>query len=240
MERVLAWCRNYSLEVLTALIATAFVFLLLVVLIAISLSFEKDDLPTGLLPAISILPSALIFIGGTIYGRLRDRREARRSRALSLFTEWHSPDMRESRIFVSHYREKMNRDPENLPALSDVETNAALERRQFTVEQMSEKPELESWSRVEFHFFRIYQFFERWSLLLRYGDIARVDSNNYMSSYARWYLDEFIIPWFKKEDEKITAKTGGDKFIFHSLSLIVGELCGRRILLQIKLPDNQD
>lgn len=240
MERVWSWCRNYTLEFATALIAIAFVFLLVVLLMAVSLSFNAKNLPTGLLPAISILPTALIFIGGTIYGRLRDRREAIRSRALSLFTEWHSLDMRESRIFASHYRERIKGDSKRLPALSEVEKNAASERRQFSVQDLSEKPELESWSKVEFHFFKIYQFFERWSLLLHHGDIARIDSKNYMSSYVQWFLDEFITPWLQKENAMIKARNGGEEHIRHSLSLIVTELCGRAVLRQVEQQETGD
>ena len=80
--------------------------------------------------AFSVLTTAFIFFISTIYGRTKDRREAKRNRALSLFTEWHSVDIRESRIFVSHYLSIIaNGSPDNLPSLSTTEKNAGEIRR---------------------------------------------------------------------------------------------------------------
>jgi hypothetical protein len=114
---------NYFAEAIIALIV-----ILILLMMGLSLYFEI--IPSQLATSISVLVTSLIFIGGTVYGKHKDRREAKRSRALSMFMEWHSPDMRASRIFASHYLDvRADGVGKNLPSLREVEIAAAEEYR---------------------------------------------------------------------------------------------------------------
>lgn len=215
--------RNYVAEAITALVVIS-------ILLAMGLALYLGVIPPQLATSVSVLVTALVFVSGTVYGRHKDRREAKRSRALSMFMEWHSPDMRASRIFASHYLNvRAGGDAESLPSLHQVEIAAAKEYGNNTPNKVSEKgskyAELYDATQAEFHFFRIYEFFERWSLLLANGDIAGPDSRTYLSSYGNWYLENFIAPWARKESERLQAGAkDGDQYLAASLDSIMRSL----------------
>jgi hypothetical protein len=204
--------RNYGLETKTAAVIVA-------VLTLAWIGLRRTDVVSDQMKiAFSVLSAAFIFFISTIYGRTKDRREAKRTRALSLFAEWHSADIRESRIFVSHYRSIIAKgSSDNLPSLSNAEKNAGEVRRTKTASEIKDLTSLTDATQIEFHFFKVYQFFERWTLLLENNDIDPDDSRIYLSSYGQWYLDNFIKPWHRKE-------ASGDPFIFNSLTRIVDAL----------------
>jgi hypothetical protein len=204
--------RNYGLEA-----KTAAVIAMVLALAWIGLR-RMDVVSDQMKVAFSVLSAAFIFFISTLYGRTKDRREAKRTRALSLLTEWHSADIRESRIFVSHYRSIIANDSsDSLPSLSTAEKNAGAVRKTKTANEIMELTSLTDPTQIEFHFFKIYQFFERWTLLLENNDIDPDDSRIYLSSYGQWYLDNFIKPWHAKE-------ASGDTFIFNTLTRIVNAL----------------
>lgn len=171
------------------------------------LNFTKHELIY-----VSVANTGMLFIIGHVYSRLKDRRDERRKRAQELFFEWHSKDIRDSRIFLSRWISVHGKD--NLPSLGALEKEAAnTYRKRYNtslVVATSEGPRtinplphaLDDPELKEFHFFRIYQFFERWAQLIKNSDIDQVVASDYMSSYKNWYLDTFIEPWRNSETDK--------------------------------------
>jgi hypothetical protein len=197
------WIHLYLLEILvaSASIATSiglFIFLRCVL-----------KLKSAELTYVSIANAGCLFILGNIYSRLKDRRDGKRKRAQELFLEWHSNDVRNSRIFVSRWITVHGEAA--LPALSSIENEAASAYRerykQLTLVASAKTSEtltlgsheLDDPQLKELHFFRIYQFFERWLLLVKNSDIDHLIACEYMSSYKNWYLDKFIKPWLRLE-----------------------------------------
>jgi hypothetical protein len=117
--------------------------------------------------------------------------------------------VRNSRIFVSRWITVHGEAA--LPALSSIENEAASAYRerykQLTLVASAKTSEtltlgsheLDDPQLKELHFFRIYQFFERWLLLVKNSDIDHLIACEYMSSYKNWYLDKFIKPWLRLE-----------------------------------------
>jgi hypothetical protein len=193
--------RNYTVEA----VASVFAFIGFTPIFYILRDAAQITEPMKI--GLSVLSAGSIFIVGTVYGRQKDRREAKRTRALALFAEWHSVDIRTSRIFVSHFlAQRADDDPNNLNALSKIERDAgAFRKMPPPPSDMPAKNDLEDPNLVEFHFFRIYQFFERWTLLLEHGDIDPRDSHIYMWSYTDWYLKDFVISWLERENDEINS-----------------------------------
>jgi len=161
------------------------VLLMLVVLLA-SPSM-KDKNPSLYISAAS---PGFMFIVSQIYSRLKERRDAMRKRAHDLFLEWHSKDLRESRTFVSRWLKAFKK--EDIPALSVLEDKASQTNLQQQKMTGLYDPNLQ-----EQHFFAIYQFFERWAMLIKNNDIDRRAANGYMSTYKNWYLKNFILHWYE-------------------------------------------
>lgn len=197
--------RHYSLEAV-ALMAGLLIIGGSYLLFRLGLKFSKDELLY-----VSVANAGFLFIVGQIYSRLKERREIKIKRAQELFLEWHSKDIRESRIFVSRWREV---NPSlDIPSLGSLEREAA---EAFKVKYQGpivvatspsgdvtptmthdvDDPELK-----ELHFFRIYQFFERWALLVKVGDIDHRSATEYLGSYKLWYLENYIEPWLATEDD---------------------------------------
>ncbi len=205
------FARNYRLEfwtVFAAFLTTGVIYLVFELLLQI----EKDKLTYA-----GLANAGLLFVIGNIYGRLKERREALRKRAQELFLEWHSKEIRESRIYVSRWRAA--NPNKTIPALSEIEqlaTRSALEKyaKANAAPISSDQPihPLSDPEQMELHFFEIYQFFERWSILVKQCDIDRWLADQYMSSYKPWYLEKFIDHWSNVEN---------DPYISKSLTLIV-------------------
>ncbi len=198
--------RHYGLEALVVF-ADLSVSTVLYVLFGYVLNANREALSY-----IAIANAGLLFVIGHVYSRLRDRRDTKRKRAQELFLEWHSKDIRDSRIYVSRWQ-KVNSGT-SLPSLSDVEesaakavayTYAAAIALEAGKSQAPMHP-LDDPEQMELHCFRIYQFFERWSLLVQRADIDHRLASEYMSSYKDWYVTSFIKPWLSIEsDEYIKA-----------------------------------
>lgn len=200
-----SFLRLYFLEILVVIVGTA-------VTGGVYLVFSKLlEINPNELQYVSLANTGMLFIIGHVYSRLKDRRDGRRRRAQELFLEWHSKDIRDSRIFVSRWVDVHGKD--NLPSLGVLEKEAAAAYRkrydQSVVVAKSEgstlisplphaldDPELK-----EFHFFRIYQFFERWAQLVKNSDIDHAVACDYMSSYKSWYLERYIKPWSMSEKD---------------------------------------
>jgi hypothetical protein len=154
---------------------------------------------------ISVASAGFLFVLAQMYGRLKDRRDIKRKRAQELFLEWHSKEIRESRIYLSRWR--ANIDENRLPALGVIETDAASEYKikyknlHKSAATKKEVHELDNPALREFHAFKLYQFFERWSLLVRNNDIDPRSANEYMHSYKDWWLDNFIVAWLDIEPD---------------------------------------
>jgi hypothetical protein len=188
------------------------------------LAVSKDQLAY-----VSVANAGMLFILGHAYSRLKDRRDAKRKRAQELFLDWHSKDVRESRIFVNRWTEVHGKA--GLPTLSALERDAAgaYHRRYDRAIVLAsgtggadERPllhALDDPEEKEVHFFRVYQFFERWALLVKNSDVDHATASAYMSSYKSWYLSGFIKPWaasetdvhIKKQLEEILRYVGQDR-----------------------------
>jgi hypothetical protein len=161
---------------------------------------------------ISIASAGFLFVLAQMYGRLKDRRDAKRKRAQDLFLEWHSKDIRESRIYLSRWRSNIGECP-GLPSLGQIESDAADEykikykRPSEVVRQEAALHELDDLALRELHAFRLYQFFERWSLLVKNNDIDSRSANEYMHSYKDWWLDSFIVPWSNSESDQFIRQS---------------------------------
>lgn len=198
--------RNYGLEVLVVLAGLS-VSTGLYALFGYVLYANKEALSY-----VAIANAGLLFVIGHVYSRLKDRRDSKRKRAQELFLEWHSKDIRDSRIYVSRWR-RVNSGA-SLPSLSAVEESAATAVADAYAaatapnagQSRTPMHPLNDPEQLELHCFRIYQFFERWSLLVQRADIDHRLASEYMSSYKDWYLNGFIRPWLSIEsDEYIKA-----------------------------------
>jgi hypothetical protein len=148
---------------------------------------------------IPIASAGFLFVIAQIYGRLKDRRDAKRRRAQDLFLEWHSKEIRESRIYLSRWR-LISDKRGHLPSLGHIENAAADEYRiRYRSPDIAsgvnraDLHELDNLELREFHAFKLYQFFERWALLVKNNDIDYRSTNEYMRSYKDWWLDNFIV-----------------------------------------------
>lgn len=202
--------RNYSIELVLSIITAGIIF---VIHWLVDLSNPA---------ALGFLGAGIFFLVGHIYGRLKDRRESNRKRALDIFYEWHSKEMRESRIFLSRWKAIYSN--ESLPALSEAEKCAIAGARKSRSESaMVSQSTIDDPDLMEFHSFKIYQFFERWSLLVSNNDINRRDIDAYMGSYKSWYLENFIKSWMSKESDKYIYASLGK--ILHNLDADGAESC---------------
>lgn len=181
-------------------------------------------IPSAELTYVSITVTGLLFVLGNVYGRLKERRDGKRKRAQELFLEWHSKDIRDSRMFVSRWVKAKGKS--NLQALSALEDEAAVayiarKTRSATNSASEADPHpLDDVEAKEFHFFKIYQFFERWAALIDQHDIDVEVANLYMTSYKPWYLATFLEHWYKVED---------DQFIKASLRNILLKVFSARV-----------
>lgn len=161
---------------------------------------------------VAVLNTGLLFVIGHVYSRLKDRRDGKRKRAQELFLEWHTKDIRDSRIYVSRWR-RVHKGT-SLPSLSQVEELAAARTANEYAEATASAEKaiverqihpLDNPEEMELHFFRIYQFFERWSLLVQRSDVDHRLASEYMNSYKDWYLNSFITPWLGSESDPYIA-----------------------------------
>ena len=200
--------KNYSLEILVTFVAF-FITLGFYVLFKVLLEVSRDNLAF-----ISIANAGFLFVISQIYSRLKERRDVKRKRAQDLFIEWHSQAIRDSRIFVSRWLSVHADQTNSLPSLSSLEIEAVkayknsyeqalvISRDRRTQEPLPCPHELDDPELKELYFFRIYQFFERWALLIKNSDIDQSSANSYMSSYKQWYLNNFIFPWSEVEQDQ--------------------------------------
>lgn len=231
--------RDFSVEIITAGIVAVILLASLIYLVSAQISPSLESVvsapaPTRRLPpeslaALSFLLAALTFMMGQFYGRLKDRREAKRNRALQLFYEFHSPLFRKSRQYVSHWIDvKGCGDIASSPGLRQIELasmeayiarvtpNEAGEFVEIKYASELENPEL-----IEEHFFAIYQFFERWSMIVENKEIEERDADVYMSSYKGWYVEMFVRHWYSVETDETIAKAQRDIHIKDSLEKIL-------------------
>lgn len=190
--------RLYLLEILVVAAGLA-VIGGVYLLFGYALNVDRDKLAYA-----SVASTGMLFIVGHIYSRLKDRRDGTRKRAHDLFVEWHSREIRESRIFVSRWIEVHG--IENIQSLSILQTDAATAyHRRYgqslivatSTGETTNNPlphALDDVELKEFHFFKIYQFFERWAQLVKNADIDQRVASDYMSSYKSWYLSTLIEP----------------------------------------------
>lgn len=202
MNRV--W-RDYSLEFA---VATSGIAIAVCLYLAFGVVWKTT---TESLRFVSITNAGFLFVAGHIYSRVKQRRDAKRRRAQELFLEWYSPDIRESRIYVSRWL--LINQKTTPPSLSQIEKTAADDysknyKKQRNTPPSHAKPsnasvvhEMDDPHLQEVHFFRIYQFFDRWALLIENADIDRRAASDYMQSYKPWYLNKFIVPWSDMEDD---------------------------------------
>jgi hypothetical protein len=219
--------RDYQLETILSVVSVSGATLLF---------FIASHLPQGQREFISIANAGFLFVAAQIYGRLKDRRDSKRKRAQELFLEWHSKEIRESRIYLSRWRLIIQAQGNKIPSLGKLEEASASvyqARRQLFFknsegnhannDKAGNVHELDNIELQEFHAFKIYQFFERWALLVKNNDIDFASANEYMQSYKDWWLDNFVCLWLESES---------DPYIKASLSKILlylrpGRLCGK-------------
>ncbi|MFZ6816157.1 hypothetical protein ACO0K3_16930 [Undibacterium sp. Rencai35W] len=159
-------------------------------------------IPPAELTYVSIAVSGFLFVLGHVYSRLKDRRDGKRKRAQELFLEWHSKDIRDSRIFVSRWIEaKGESNLQALRTLENLATRAYIDGEGRPNTSIDKHP-LDDPEAKEFHFFTIYQFFERWAALIDQYDIDKDLANRYMSSYKPWYLSTFVNHWYRLENDQ--------------------------------------
>jgi hypothetical protein len=114
----------------------------------------------------------------------------------------------------------------NLPALSTLEDEAAVayiagkSREVSKSTNEADQHPLDDVEAKEFHFFTIYQFFERWAALIDQHDIDAAVADLYMTSYKPWYLATFLERWHRVEE---------DEFIKASLGNILTKVFGMRV-----------
>jgi hypothetical protein len=202
----------YSLE----LAIGAFVLLLLG-----GLYFAYDALLDSQVPQraefLAISSPGILFVIGHVYSRLKQRRDERRTMALTLFKEWHSEPIRSARIYLSRWKQLLSeKSGEGLPALSEIERRATGAYFEHIGEE--EPPQASSMSAgdavqgpshelddpalQELHAFTVYQYFERWALLLENAELDQYVASRYMGSYKEWYLQEFIAHWQSIETDE--------------------------------------
>ena len=176
--------RNYSVELFSA--GLVIVFLLCAFIYISSIS---QRLVSSRLPAVSLCFAAFVFMVGQFYARLKDRREAKRGQAFKLFTEFHSPEFRKHRKYVSRWIDVKERVKEEIPGLRQIElaskaayTSRVTPNAEGNYVEPTYRSELENPELMEEHFFAIYQYFERWSILVKIGEIESSDANVYSSS----------------------------------------------------------
>lgn len=97
--------------------------------------------------------------------------------ALYLFTLWHSPQIRKSRIFVSEWT-KNNQN--KVPSLSEIENQGG---------------------DVEIHVFELIHFLEQWAILAQYNQLDCDFITKKLASYLVWYDTNLIQP-ISKADER--------------------------------------
>jgi hypothetical protein len=120
----------------------------------------------------------------------------------------------------------------NLPSLGEIERAAADVYRakynnpEATREKKLELHELDNAELRELHAFRLYQFFERWMLLVKNNDIDYRSADEYMRSYKDWWLDNFILLWLDKES---------DEYIRDSLGEIISYLRHNKISGKVRV-----
>lgn len=199
--------QNYKIEVIAGGIAVAGNIAIYWLLVAPNAVWKVDSL------FVAAMVTGISFLAGQMYSRIKERRDAKRKRAQDLFLEWHSKDIRESRIYVSRWLKVRGGGTIQmcLPSLGEIEQAAAnsyennyLARNSATPESVAalvNVGELDDPEKQELHFFRIYQFFERWSLLIEHDDIDNASAISYMSSYTGWYRDKFICSWAHHESD---------------------------------------
>lgn len=201
--------RDYHLETFAITIS-------ILLVISTYILYKRGTLAQGFIPIVS---AGFLFVIAQLYGRLKDRRDAKRKRAQDLFLEWHSQEIRESRIYLSRWRLNIDKN-KKLPPLGKIESNAAndyqVKYKNKTNNKSKNKEiethELDNFELQEFHAFKLYQFFERWMLLVKNNDIDYQSADQYMISYKDWWLDNFIVAWMEKE---------ADKYIYDSLNEIL-------------------
>ena len=206
--------RDYSLESIISL------FCFCLILFVYFVFQANPSIPKEKAAYISVSSAGALFLIGQIYSRLKDRRDQKRKKAQDLFYEWHSKEMKESRIYVSHWRSlKLDTFNSVMPSLSYFERESEKLYKDKYSNKESVKSEflheIDDPEASELHFFRIYQFFERWSLLVENNDIDNDSAREYMCSYTPWYIENFIIPWKDSEAEE------EHRHIYHSLTRVI-------------------
>lgn len=203
-------------------------FILVVIIVNYT---EIDKSKTGL-----FYYAAAIFIFTNIYNRAKERRNRRVKNTEQIFFEWSSPQIRESRIYMSHWltieTEKIKKDVHIrkgdpirkkkiaskliLPSLSKIEKDAKAEYKlnfKTPLEQQLAQNEIESAVLREKHAFQIYQYFERWALLEINNGLDANSMTTLMSSYKEWWMTDFIEPWFKLEVDDMHIKKSLDQIL---------------------------
>jgi hypothetical protein len=214
--------RDYHLE--SIVVAASILLTMGMYLLFIKGTMAKEFIP--------IASAGFLFVVAQMYGRLKDRRDAKRRRAQDLFLEWHTKDIKESRIYLSRWRLVHTGIIGNLPSLGEIERAAAeVYRARYNNPEAArdknfELHELDSAELRELHAFRLYQFFERWMLLVKNNDIDYRSADEYMRSYKEWWLDNFIVLWMDKES---------DEYIRGSLGEIIGYLRHNKISSKISV-----
>jgi hypothetical protein len=204
--------RDYSMEVVLSVAA----------ILVVGIIFAGFGLGYGLSRdkwwIAAITSAGILFILGQTYSQLKQQRSRRRIQARDLFLEWHSESMRQSRIFISRWK-LVHATEGELPPLGSLAIDAAqrcmdryANRQQLTQTGLTDPfvpspQELDEPELKEFHFFRIYQFFERWAMLARQRDIDQKAASDYMKPYKQWYLEHFIEPWRKSETDEYILKS---------------------------------
>jgi hypothetical protein len=198
MSAIERFWRDYFLESITAIAS-------ILLTLSMYLLFLRGTMAKEFIPIANV---GFLFVVAQIYGRLKDRRDAKRKRAQELFLEWHSKDIKESRIYLSRWRLVHKETIGSLPTLGEIEKSAAdvykarYDNPKTTRTKKTELQELDNPELREIHAFRIYQFFERWSLLVKNNDIDSNSADEYMYSYKDWWLDNFIVVWRDKESDE--------------------------------------
>lgn len=199
---------RYALE---ATVATATVGLLAVLYIGYGALLSGPE--PKLANFVPISSAGILFVVGHIYARLKQRRDDRRAMALSLFDEWSGTKLRESRIFLSRLRLVLQSHG-GIPTLGEMESTATkhyfsglVSSRQehdkeiSLIPGLSSEHELNNYEKREFHAFTLYQFFERWALLVTYQEVDHRIAARYLDSYTGWWINEFLRPWSVGESD---------------------------------------
>jgi hypothetical protein len=98
---------------------------------------------------------------------------------IDLYNEWHSKDVRASRVFVSSWSKRLYEQSIELPSLTHIENGGG---------------------DTEHHVFHVIHFFEKWATMSKHHVIDTNLLSKMLGSYLTWYQTNLIDPLILKDE----------------------------------------